>query len=181
MRYTKGMNRILPLSIAALAVGGCATRPVAVAVAPAPVVLAPPVVVENSPPAIADGPDFLARNGAAKGIVTTASGLQYFILKSGPEAGPHPTGEDMVSFDYEGKLLNGQTFDSSYTEGHPLEGQVNQFVPGFSEALQLMRPGDEWIVWIPPELGYGSREAGPIPANSILRFKLVLHSVTPKP
>ena len=94
-------------------------------------------------------------------------------------SGAHPAANDTVSFDYEGKLTTGETFDSSYTEGHPLVGQVNKFVPGFSEALQLMRPGDEWIVWIPPTLGYGAKEVGPIPANSVLRFKLVLHSVTP--
>jgi peptidylprolyl isomerase/FKBP-type peptidyl-prolyl cis-trans isomerase FklB len=62
-----------------------------------------------------------------------------------------------------------------------LTGQPDGFVPGFTEALQLMRPGDEWIVWIPPALGYGERESGPIPANSVLRFRLALHSVTPAP
>ena len=172
------MNRsILIMSVASLALAGCATVPTA---APAPAAVAV-VPVGNVPPVVAAGPDFLVRNGAAKGIVTTASGLQYFIVNSGPVTGPHPTGEDTVSFDYEGKLLTGETFDSSYTEGHPLVGQVNKFVPGFSEALQLMRPGDEWIVWIPPELGYGAKQVGPIPPNSVLRFKLVLHSVTPKP
>jgi FKBP-type peptidyl-prolyl cis-trans isomerase FklB len=167
---------ILLLSVAALAVGGCATVP-ASSPAPEPAVAA--AVPGNVPPATADGPDFLARNAAAKGIVTTGSGLQYFIVRSGPETGARPKATDTVSFDYEGKLLNGETFDSSYTEGHPLSGQVNKFVPGFSEALQLMRPGDEWIVWIPPALGYGAKAVGPIPANSVLRFKLVLHSVTP--
>ena len=168
------IRSILSLSAAALALAGCATVP---ATTPAPVaeVVAVPAVPET-----AAGPDFLTRNGAAKSVVTTSSGLQYFIVKSGPATGPHPTGEDTVSFDYEGKLITGETFDSSYTEGHPLVGQVNKFVPGFSEALQLMRPGDEWIVWVPPQLGYGSQDSGPIPANSVLRFKLVLHSVTPK-
>lgn len=164
----------LAISAAALALAGCATVPAAT---PAPVAEAAAV---PAAPATAPGPDFLARNAAARGVVTTASGLQYFVVKSGPPTGPHPTGEDTVSFDYEGKLITGETFDSSYTEGRPLVGQVSKFVPGFSEALQLMRPGDEWIVWIPPELGYGSKPVGPIPPNSVLRFKLVLHSVTPK-
>jgi FKBP-type peptidyl-prolyl cis-trans isomerase len=168
------MTRSFPLlSAAALALAGCATVPPPVA---APVAAAPAGAV---PPATAPGPDFLARNAGSPGVVTTASGLQYFIVKSGPATGSRPTANDTVSFDYEGKLTTGETFDSSYTEGHPLTGQVNKFVPGFSEALQLMRPGDEWIVWIPPALGYGSKEVGPIPANSVLRFKLVLHSVTP--
>lgn len=169
------MKHLIPLTITAgLTLAGCATVPPAAAPAPAVVVPA-----GNVPPVVAAGPDFLARNGVAKGIVTTPSGLQYFIVSSGPATGPHPTAEDTVNFDYEGKLLTGETFDSSYTEGHPLVGQVNKFVPGFSEALQLMRPGDEWIVWIPPELGYGSKAVGPIPPNSVLRFKLVLHSVNP--
>lgn len=168
------MNRSIPLiSAAALALAGCATVPPAAPVVATPEAAAPAVVLT--------GPEFLASNRTAAGVVTTASGLQYQIVKSGPATGARPTGEDTVSFDYEGKLLNGETFDSSYTEGHPLVGQVNKFVPGFTEALELMRPGDEWIVWIPPELGYGSKKIGPIPPNSVLRFKLVLHSVTPKP
>lgn len=65
------------------------------------------------------------------------------------------------------------------SRGTPLTGPVDGFVPGFTEALMLMRPGDEWIVWIPPALGYGDRSIGPIPGDSVLRFKLALHSVTP--
>lgn len=132
-----------------------------------------------TPPATAPGPDFLVRNAAAENVVTTASGLQYFIVRSGPGTGPHPTASDIVTFDYEGRLVTGETFDSSYERGTPLTGPVDGFVPGFTEALKLMRPGDEWIVWIPPELGYGDRASGPIPANSVLRFKLALHNVTP--
>jgi FKBP-type peptidyl-prolyl cis-trans isomerase FklB len=70
-------------------------------------------------------------------------------------------------------------FDSSFARGQPISGEVGQFVPGFTEALKLMRPGDEWVVWIPPALGYGARAAGPIPANSTLRFRMALRSVTP--
>lgn len=133
----------------------------------------------RTPPATVDGPDFLARNAAARRVVTTASGLQYFIVRSGPTKGAHPKDGDTVTFDYEGKLTNGSTFDSSFARGEPLTGKVGKFVPGFDEALKLMRPGDEWVVWIPPALGYGSRDLDEIPPNSILRFRLVLHSVTP--
>jgi FKBP-type peptidyl-prolyl cis-trans isomerase len=84
-------------------------------------------------------------------------------------------------FDYEGRLTTGEIFDSSYARGEPLSGGVGDFVPGFTEALMLMRPGDEWIVWIPPELGYGARAAGTIPPNSVLRFRMGLRSVTPAP
>ncbi|MFL6736774.1 MAG: FKBP-type peptidyl-prolyl cis-trans isomerase [Sphingomonas sp.] len=131
------------------------------------------------PPQTAAGPDFLAKNGAAKGVVTTPSGLEYFIVASGPATAPRPAANDSVTFDYEVKLLNGEVVDSSYTAGQPLTGKAGDFVPGFSEALELMRPGDEWIVWVPPQLGYGDKDVGPIPANSVLRFKLVLHKITP--
>lgn len=141
----------------------------------APAVSAPALV----PPETAPGPDFLNRNGAAKGVVTTTSGVQYFVVKSGPKTGPHPEPRDTVTVDYEVKLQNGQVIDSSYANGEPLTGQAGSFVPGFSEALSLMRPGDEWIVWVPPQLGYGASDTGPIPGNSVLRFRLALHSVTP--
>jgi len=127
------------------------------------------------------GPDFLARNAGVKRVTTTASGLQYFVLKAGPKTGRSPVDGDSVNFDYEGKLTTGETFDSSFARGTPLSGGVGDFVPGFTEALKLMRPGDEWIVWIPPALGYGERATGTIPANSVLRFRLALHGVTPAP
>jgi FKBP-type peptidyl-prolyl cis-trans isomerase len=141
----------------------------------APALAAPPAAL----PETAAGPDFLARNGTAKGVVTTASGLEYFVVKSGPASGAHPTAQDSATFDYEVKLLTGETIDSSYERGEPLTGQVGAFVPGFTEALELMRPGDEWIVWVPPQLGYGDKDSGPIPANSVLRFRLALHSIAP--
>lgn len=131
------------------------------------------------PPETAAGPDFLARNGAAKGVVTLPSGLQYFVLSTGPASGPHPTAEDTVTFDYEVKLLSGQVIDSSYEAGEPLTGKAGAFVPGFTEALEHMRPGDVWIVWVPPQLGYGAKDVGPIPGNSVLRFKLELHKIDP--
>ena len=157
------MTRFLPFIVAALVV------------APFPASAAEPATV----PQTAAGPDFLAQNGVAKGVVTTASGLEYYVVKSGPATGPHPTAQDTATFDYEVKLLNGQVIDSSYERHEPLTGKVGDFVPGFTEALELMRPGDEWIVWVPPQLGYGSEDKGPIPGNSVLRFRLALHSVTP--
>lgn len=111
--------------------------------------------------------------------VTTASGLAYHVVRSGPKTGRLPRDGDEVNFDYEGKLLDGSVFDSSFARHQPVSGQVGQFVPGFNEALRLMRPGDEWVILIPPALGYGDEAAGPIPANSTLRFRMALHSVTP--
>jgi FKBP-type peptidyl-prolyl cis-trans isomerase len=147
----------------------------ALAVAAGPALAAP----AHNPPQTPAGPNFLAQNGAAKGVVTTASGLEYFIVASGPKTGVRPTAQDTATFDYEVKLLDGTLIDSSYATGEPLTGTVADFVPGFSEALELMRPGDEWIVWVPPQLGYGPNDKGPIPGNSVLRFRLALHSVTP--
>ena len=132
-----------------------------------------------SPPQTPPGADFMIRNAKAKRVVTTPSGLQYFVVKSGPKTGAPPRAGDTVVFDYEGKLITGETFDSSYERGQPLSGRVGDFVPGFDEALMLMRPGDEWIIWLPPELGYGDRAAGTIPPNSVLRFRMHLRSVTP--
>ena len=139
--------------------------------------VAAPVSAASSP--TAPGPDFLAKNAVAKGVVTTPSGIQYLVVKSGPATGPHPSGQDTVSLDYELKLLSGEVIDSSYARGEPLTGPAGEFVPGFTEALELMRPGDEWIVWIPPQLGYGAEDKGPIPGNSVLRFRLALHSIAP--
>lgn len=133
----------------------------------------------HNPPETPAGPNFLAQNGAAKGVVTTASGLEYFVVASGPKTGLQPRAQDTATFDYEVKLLDGKLIDSSYATGQPLTGTVADFVPGFSEALELMRPGDEWVVWVPPQLGYGPNDKGPIPGNSVLRFRLALHSVTP--
>ena len=159
------MDKRLLAALTPLFIAACATVPAAPP--PAPVA-----------PATAPGTDFLARNGAQAGVVTTASGLQYFILHSGDPAGRMPVDGDTVTFHYEGKLTNGTTFDSSL-DGEPLSGEVNRFVPGFTEALKLMRPGDEWVVWIPPQLGYGAKELPGIPANSVLRFKLHLLGVAP--
>lgn len=161
-RYTVAMTKLIIAAFVLAFAGACATVPTI-----------------PTPPATAPGPDFLVRNAAARNVVSTPSGLQYFVVRSGPATGQNPVGSDTVTFDYEGKLISGETFDSSYQRGTPLTGPVDGFVPGFTEALKLMRPGDEWIVWIPPALGYGDRASGPIPANSVLRFRLALHSVTP--
>ena len=156
------MTRLFPIAAAALTIA-------------APLSSAP----AKAPPETPAGPDFLARNGAAKGVVTTPSGLEYFVIASGPKTGAHPAAKDTATFDYEVRLLTGEVIDSSYANGEPLTGPVGNFVPGFSEALELMRPGDEWIVWVPPQLGYGDKDVGPIPGGSVLRFKLALHKVTP--
>ena len=120
---------------------------------------------------------FRAQNALADGVHALPSGVQYKILKSGPATGPHPTPTDQITVNYEGALLNGQIFDSSYKSGKPVSFELGGLIPGWIDALQQMRPGDEWIIYVPPSLGYGADQKGPIPPNSVLVFRLELLSV----
>jgi FKBP-type peptidyl-prolyl cis-trans isomerase len=119
---------------------------------------------------------FLAKNKTKQGIITTASGLQYEVLK--PGSGASPTASATVTVNYEGKLLDGTVFDSSYKRGQPATFAVNQVIPGWTEALQLMKPGAEYMLYIPANLAYGKNGIpGTIPPNSMLIFKVELISV----
>jgi FKBP-type peptidyl-prolyl cis-trans isomerase FklB len=122
--------------------------------------------------------DFLATNKNAPGVVTTPSGLQYVVTRAGPTNGAMPTLSSLVEVNYEGKLLNGQVFDSSYARGAAAQFPVNALIPGWVEVLQLMRPGDEWTIWIPPGLAYGERSVGRIILpNSLLIFRMKLEDI----
>lgn len=101
---------------------------------------------------------FLADNGKKPGITTLPSGLQYQVIASGKGATPKKS--DRVKVHYQGTLLNGEVFDSSIKRGEPATFQVDQVIPGWTEALQKMTVGDKWKLFIPPELGYGKRGAG---------------------
>ena len=112
------------------------------------------------------------------GVKTTASGLMYSIIKSGPTDGKSPKASDTVIVHYTGTLTNGKKFDSSVDRGEPATFPVNRVIPGWTEILQLMKPGDKWSVVIPPELGYGARGAGGlIGPNEILKFDVELIKV----
>lgn len=125
---------------------------------------------------------FLASNARAEGIRTTESGLQYKVIASGPEDGIQPDTNDLVRVEYEGSLTNGNVFDSSYTRGAPAVMSPQELVPGWTEALQMMRPGDEWLLYVPPALGYGEDGRPPsIPGNSVLVFRVKLLAVAPAP
>lgn len=132
-------------------------------------------------PAAAEGKAFLATNAKAAGVVSLPSGLQYKIIKSGPVTGLKPGAEDEVKVHYEGKLISGQVFDSSYERGTPAALPLPALIPAWIEALQLMRPGDVWMLYVPPELGYGDAGAGDIPPNSTLIFKIELIGILPAP
>ncbi|PZO05568.1 MAG: peptidylprolyl isomerase [Alphaproteobacteria bacterium] len=125
-------------------------------------------------PAIAEARAFMADNARAEGIQTTPSGIQYMVLKSGLAGGENPDSNDLVSVHYEGTLTDGTVFDSSYQRGIPAVFTLNEVVPGWTEIVQRMKVGDEWLVYIPPELGYGDRSSGQIPPNSVLVFRMEL-------
>jgi len=126
-----------------------------------------------------DGDAFLAENKGKQGVVTLASGLQYKILKAGD--GPKPTAADTVSCNYRGTLLDGKEFDSSYKRGQPASFPVGGVIKGWTEALQLMPVGSKWQLFIPADLAYGDRQAGPdITPGSTLVFEVELLSIQAK-
>ena len=142
------------------------------AAAQAPVVSPPPSVTPS--PAAAAGAAFLAANAKAPGVVTLPSGLQYKIITSGPKTGPSPKLGDIIKVHYEGKLLDGTVFDSSFERKQAAIMPLDGLVQAWLEALPMMKVGDEWVLYVPSELGYGEREMGPIPAGSVMVFRLQL-------
>ncbi len=123
---------------------------------------------------LASGEAFLAKNRTAPGVVTLADGLQYKVVTSGPATGKSPKVRDEVKVHYEGKLLSGEVFDSSFERGAPATFPLRNLIPAWVEGIQLMKPGDEWILWAPASLAYGDEDKGPIPANSVLEFRIQL-------
>lgn len=129
-------------------------------------------MMEQSGPAAAEGEKFLAENKTKPGVITTESGLQYKIVKAGK--GKKPKATDRVKVHYRGALLNGTEFENSYKRGEPVIFGVNEMVPGWIEALQLMPVGSKWQIFIPAHLGFGNNASGPIPAGSTLIFEIEL-------
>lgn len=118
---------------------------------------------------------FLAENGLRDGVITLDSGLQYEVLESGPAAGNSPTLNDSVLAHYHGTLSDGSVFDSSVERGEPAAFGVSQVIAGWTEALQLMKVGDKWRLYIPPGMAYGEASPTPaIPPNSALIFDVEL-------
>ena len=121
----------------------------------------------------------LVANKEKPGVTTTASGLQVEMLAAGE--GPTPTPTDTVLVHYEGRLADGTVFDSSYQRGQPAVFQLDQVIPGWTEGVQLMKPGAKYRFTIPPQLGYGARGAGDtIPPNAVLIFDVELLAVKPR-
>jgi len=124
------------------------------------------------------GEQYLEKNKTAEGVVVTDSGLQYKEIESGDADGARPTESDTVVVHYEGTLIDGTIFDSSYARGEPATFPLSGIITGWKEALQLMKPGDKWSVVIPSELAYGERGAGGlIGPNETLVFTIELIAV----
>lgn len=127
------------------------------------------------------GKAFLEENKKKEGVKTTASGLQYIVLKEG--TGAKPTINDKVTTHYHGTLIDGTVFDSSVERGQPATFPVSGVIPGWTEALQLMPVGSKWKLFVPSELAYGERGAGgKIAGNSVLIFEVELLKIeAPEP
>lgn len=133
-----------------------------------------PVAREN----IEKGEKFLKEIGNNKSVYTTKSGLKYRRVKEGN--GKHPKATDRVKVHYTGTLIDGKKFDSSVDRGEPLTFPLNQVIPGWTEGLQLMDEGSKYILYIPYNLGYGTRDMGDIPAGSTLIFEVELLEINPE-
>lgn len=133
-------------------------------------------MVEMNEESAAAGNKFLEDNAKREGVVTTATGLQYEVVKKTDGAQPKAT--DVVTVHYEGKLTDGSVFDSSIERGSPIDLPVNGVIPGWVEGLQLMHVGEKYKLYIPSELAYGEQSPTPaIPANSVLVFDLELIAI----
>ncbi len=123
------------------------------------------------------GDQFLAKKASEPGVKRLADGLEYRVIRSGQ--GPHPKPTDTVKVNYEGKLISGQIFDSSYERHEPASFQLNEVIPGWTEGLQHMSVGSIYEFYVPASLAYGENGAGPIPPNATLIFKVELLAINP--
>lgn len=124
---------------------------------------------------LAEAEKFLTENEEAEDIQVTDSGLQYRVIEEGE--GSQPDADDTVTVHYTGKLLDDSVFDSSYQRDQPQSFRVNEVITGWGEALQMMKEGSKWELYIPPNLAYGPDGNGPIPPNAALVFEVELLEV----
>lgn len=127
---------------------------------------------------LANAKVFLATNGKKAGVKTTASGLQYQVIKAG--TGAKPKASDKVKVHYEGRLMDDTIFDSSYKRGEPVTFPLNQVIKGWAEGVQLMNVGSKYRLFVPPNLGYGEAGNSDIEPNSLLIFDVELLDINPK-
>jgi FKBP-type peptidyl-prolyl cis-trans isomerase FklB len=167
MRYGWARTAVAA-AMAAAVLAGCGDR------APAP---ADETAAEN----LREAEFFLASNARVEGVRSLPSGVQYKVVQSGPPGGESPDRNDLVRVDYEGALTDGTVFDSSFQAGQPAVFTVSDVVPGWTEALQHMKVGDEWVVYVPPAQGYGEQGRPGIPANAVMVFRLKLLDIARAP
>lgn len=127
---------------------------------------------------IEENVNFLAENGKRAEVQTTASGLQYEVIEKGD--GAHPTAQDVVKVHYQGTLIDGTEFDSSYKRDQPAQFALSRVIPGWTEGIQLMSVGSKYKFYIPQELAYGASDKGTIPPYSTLIFEVELLDI-PQP
>jgi len=120
---------------------------------------------------------WLEANSQRDGVITTDSGLQYRIVKSGNPKAPSPVGSQGVTANYHGFFTDGKVFDSSYTRGEPIVHTADGFIKGWNEAMSIMKPCDAWTAYIPSELAYGSNPPRGLPADAIMIFHFQLLNV----
>jgi FKBP-type peptidyl-prolyl cis-trans isomerase len=123
---------------------------------------------------LAEAAAFITENGARAGVMTTASGLQYEVLASGPADGMSPAPTQVVCVHYRGTFLDGSEFDSSYSRGQAASFARNRVISGWVEALGMMKPGDAWRLYVHPDLAYGAQGRPGIPPNAALVFDVSL-------
>ena len=163
------MKRFVTVAAAALALAACQPKSKATAEPGAP--------AQQS----AVSKTFMTKVTKETGVKVLPSGLAYKVVRSGPATGLKPGPKDEVKVHYEGKLEDGHVFDSSYERGAPAAMPLDRLIPAWQEALQLMRPGDEWLLYVPSNLGYGEEGAGDIPPGAPLIFRIELIDVLPGP
>lgn len=152
------LRRTVLLGLAGLGLAACESK-------------ADPALLQAS---AANAKAFMDKTSKEPGILKLPSGSLYKVERAGPADGRSPGPNDDVKVHYEGKLVSGEIFDSSYDRGAPAVMNLGGLIPAWKEALTKMKPGDTWILYVPPELGYGEEGAGPIPPNSVLIFKIEL-------
>lgn len=125
---------------------------------------------------------FLEANAREEGVETLPSGVQYRVVRAGSPDADQPDSNDLVRVNYEGALVDGEVFDSSYERGVPAAMSLDRLIPAWQEAIPHMRVGDEWTLWVPPAQGYGAEGSPPaIPPHSVLVFRIELLGVAPVP
>jgi FKBP-type peptidyl-prolyl cis-trans isomerase FklB len=179
------MKKLLAtLSVTTLFLSACgspeptAEELAALAVCPAENIINDVSVYPNDmPDASLEREAWLEANGARNGVVTTESGLQYSVVRSGNKNGPSPVGSQTIKVNYHGFFPNGEVFDSSYQRSQPIEFPANGVIKGWIEGLGKMKPCDAWTLYIPGDLAYGPSGRGGIPPNATLVFHVQLLEV----